>query len=137
MRFDDKETRTARRAKDIFAPFREIWDVFNANLARGYVPGPVLTVDEQLMPWRGRCAFLQYLPSKPDKYDIDIKIFWICGAENGFPLHDEPYLGRKGRARETNLRRNTTIALAQPHFGSGRILLSKMFSPTTLSAHIC
>ncbi|GFN88544.1 PiggyBac transposable element-derived protein 4 [Plakobranchus ocellatus] len=84
MRFDDKETRAARRAKDIFAPFCEIWEDFNANLAREYVPGPVLTVDEQLMPWRGRCAFLQDLPSKPDKYGI--KIFWICDVENGFPL---------------------------------------------------
>ncbi|GFR66934.1 Piggybac transposable element-derived protein 4-like protein [Elysia marginata] len=50
LRFDDKETRSARRARDNFAPFCEIWDDLNTNLGREYLPGPCLTVDEQLMP---------------------------------------------------------------------------------------
>ena len=54
LRFDDKATRNERRERDNFAPFREIWDDFNINLGREYIPGPCLTVDEQLMPWTGR-----------------------------------------------------------------------------------
>ncbi|GFS15767.1 PiggyBac transposable element-derived protein 4 [Elysia marginata] len=64
LRFDDKSTRQSRRLKDAFAPFREIWDDFNLNLEKEYIPGPMLKVDEQLMPCRGRCGFLHYLPSK-------------------------------------------------------------------------
>ncbi|GFS26366.1 PiggyBac transposable element-derived protein 4 [Elysia marginata] len=50
LRFDDKSTRQSRRAKDVFSPFREIWDDFNLNLGKEYIPGPMLTVVEQLMP---------------------------------------------------------------------------------------
>ena len=135
LRFDDKETRSQRREKDAFATLRDLWEDVDGNLSREYVPGPTLTVDEQLMPWRGRCAFLQYLPSKPDKYGI--KIFWICDSENGFPLHGDPYLGRNGQKRETNIGRNTAIALASPYFSSGRNLtVDNFFTDMELSAHL-
>ncbi|XP_012935756.1 host cell factor 1 isoform X3 [Aplysia californica] len=135
LRFDDKDTRRTRRVVDCFAPLRELWDDFNDNLCREYTPGPTLTVDEQLIPWRGRCSFLQYLPSKPDTFGI--KIFWICDAENGFPLHGEPYLGRKGTKRQQNLERDTVIALTQPYFGSGRNLtVNNFFTDLTLSTYL-
>ena len=62
LRFDDKETRSHKREKDAFAPLRDLWEDFDGNMSGKYVPGPTLTVDKQLMPWRGRFAFLQYLP---------------------------------------------------------------------------
>ena len=74
LRFDDKSKRGERKAKDKFAPIREIWTDFEVALRKYYSPGPNITVDEQLMPFRGRCGFLQYLPSKPDKYGL--KVFW-------------------------------------------------------------
>lgn len=43
------------------------------------------------MPFRGRCSFKQYIPSKPDKYGM--KIFWICDTDNAYPLNALPYLG--------------------------------------------
>ena len=76
LRFDDKGTRSARRAKDIFCPIREIFDQVNSKLSKYFTLGMNMTVDEQLIPRRGRVKFLQYLPSKPDKYGI--KMFWIC-----------------------------------------------------------
>ncbi|KAK3701972.1 hypothetical protein RRG08_017862 [Elysia crispata] len=74
LRFDDKSTRSVRRARDVFAPIRDLWDTFHRNLAKFYVPGENITVDEQLVPFRGRCSFIQYIPSKPDKYGIKIAI---------------------------------------------------------------
>ena len=99
-----------RRVKEERRMSLHLYETYGVNLSREYVPGPTFTVDEQLMPWRGRCAFSQYLSSKPDKYGI--KIFWICDSENGFPLHGDPYLGRNG---QTNIGRNTAIALASPY----------------------
>ena len=43
-----------------------------------YTPGPHMTVDEQLVCFRGRCPFRQYIPSKPGKYGI--KVGAICEA---------------------------------------------------------
>ena len=92
LRFDDKDTRNHRQARDQFAAFREFWECWHKNLEKYYIPGENITVDEQLIPFRGRCGFLQYMPSKPDKYGM--KIFWSCDSKTAFPLRGSPYLGK-------------------------------------------
>ena len=37
-----------------------------------------MTVDKQLVCFRGRCPFRQHIPSKPGKYGI--KVWAICEA---------------------------------------------------------
>ncbi|XP_035664217.1 piggyBac transposable element-derived protein 4-like [Branchiostoma floridae] len=99
MRFDDRETRAERRATDKLAAFRDIWEMFIAQLPKYYIPGTDLCVDEQLVAFRGRCAFRQYIPSKPAKYGL--KIWWNCDATTCYPLKGEVYLGRQpGEQRE-------------------------------------
>ena len=88
-------------------------------LQERYIPGPFICIDEQLVPFRGRCSFLQYLPSKPDRYGL--KIFWAADAESNFPLVAEPCLGRPlGQERQVSFGRNTAIKLATPFFKTGR-----------------
>lgn len=120
MRFDDKGTRSDRRSRDKLAPIRDVFDLINRNLKRMYSPGQNLTIDEQLVPFRGRCSFKQYIPSKPDKYGL--KIFWICDAKTFYPLNAVPYLGRErsGSSRQTNIGQNIVIELSQPYFNSNR-----------------
>jgi hypothetical protein len=51
---------------------------------------------EQLLEYRGRCRFIQYIPSKPCQYGI--KIFWICGicdASNSYAIDGLIYCGRQ------------------------------------------
>ena len=84
VRFDDKSTRAARRAKGKLAPIRNLFNEINKLLLRYSTPSEYLTVDEQLVPFRDRCPFRQYIPSKPDNYDM--KIFWICDAMSFYPL---------------------------------------------------
>ena len=72
MRFDNKKTRTARRAADKLAPIRNLFNEINTLLIRYYTSSEYLTVDEQLVPFKGRCPFPQYIPSKPDKYGMKI-----------------------------------------------------------------
>ena len=40
------------------------------------IPGPFLTIDDRLAPYRGRCRFIQYKPSKHG-----IKLGMCCDAE--------------------------------------------------------
>ena len=47
--FDDKASRSWRKEREMVAPLREIWDMFNQALKRHYVAGPFLRVDEQLV----------------------------------------------------------------------------------------
>jgi hypothetical protein len=117
LRFDDKGTRAERRRNDKLAPIRDVWDEINNNLKKYYVPGENLTVDEQLVPFRGRCPFRQYIPSKPDKYGM--KIWWICDSETFYPLLGIPYLG-KGDKRAYNLASSVVLSLTENFKGSNR-----------------
>lgn len=73
IRFDDKEQRThVSGERDKLGPIRNIFDKWVQRTKSLYVPGKNVTVDEQLMPFRGRCPFTQYLPSKPAKYGIKL-----------------------------------------------------------------
>ena len=67
LRFDNSRTRAARVAVDRLAPIRELWETFIDACRTCYVPGPHLTIDEQLVPFRGKVAFKMYIPSKPAK----------------------------------------------------------------------
>jgi len=102
IRFDNKNTREIRRAEDKLAAIRDVWQMFVAQLSKMVIPGSDITVDEQLVPFRGRCPFRQYIPSKPAKYGI--KIWWSCDAETSYPLKGDIYLGRQaGDVRAMNL----------------------------------
>ena len=79
IRFDDRTTRSQRKETDKLAAIRYILDEFVQNCKNIYCLSEFLTIDETLVPFRGRCSFIQYIPSKPAKYGI--KIFALCDAK--------------------------------------------------------
>lgn len=74
LRFDDKSTRDQRKLTDKLAPIREIWNIFINNCKSNFKPGKNVTIDEQLLSFRGRCAFRVYIRNKPDKYGLKIVV---------------------------------------------------------------
>ena len=94
LRFDDKDTREERRQTDKFAAIRKIWDIFIANCEKMYVPHENITMNEQLLAFRGNCPFRMYIPSKPAKYGI--KLVLINDNSSKYLLGGLPYLGRQG-----------------------------------------
>lgn len=79
LRFDDPTTREQRKQEDKAA---EIADLFNQLISNGkqlFCPKTNVTVDEMVLPFRGKCPFKQYMPKKPAKYGI--KDF--CMADSG------------------------------------------------------
>ncbi|KAK7877722.1 hypothetical protein WMY93_030536 [Mugilogobius chulae] len=93
IRFDDRETRAARRATDRLAAIREVWDSFVQRLPLLYTPGSDVTVDEQLVPFRGRCKFRVYLPNKPHRYGL--KVWVAADARSSYALNMDIYTGAK------------------------------------------
>ena len=67
LKFDDSRTRRQRREVDKLAPIRSLWEKFIDACKNVYVPGPHLTIDEQLVPFRGKTSFKMYIPNKPAK----------------------------------------------------------------------
>lgn len=92
IRFDDKLTRDERRAVDKFAPIREVFQEFIELCQKYYTPGSYVTVDEQLLAFRGRCPFRMYMPKKPSKYGI--KILMLCDVKTKYLVNAIPYLGK-------------------------------------------
>ena len=53
---------------------------------------PFLTVDEQLLPTKVRCPFMQYMLNKPGKFGI--KLWMLADAEKPYMMYIRPYLGK-------------------------------------------
>jgi hypothetical protein len=118
MRFDSKDTRTERRARDKMAPIRDIHDKFAARCRIAYKPGTQLCVDEQLVVYRGRCPFKVYIPSKPGKYGM--KVWICCDVDTSYVCNLELYAGRQGRSPETDQATRVVLQMTSPFNGSGR-----------------
>ncbi|XP_046685761.1 piggyBac transposable element-derived protein 4-like [Homalodisca vitripennis] len=89
LRFDNKDV---RNTKDNFAPIRELWMNFIDKCKSVYEPHAYVTIDEQLLAFRGRCPFKVYIAKKPDKYGI--KIVTMCDARTYYMIDAIPYIGK-------------------------------------------
>ncbi|XP_018407391.1 PREDICTED: piggyBac transposable element-derived protein 4-like [Cyphomyrmex costatus] len=135
IRFDDANTREERQQLDKAAPIRDLWSMLNSNLQKYYRPTENLTIDEQLFPYRGRMKFKQYIPSKPAKYGI--KIWWICDAENYYPLTGQIYTGKPSTGRDINQGERVVKELVAPYKGFGRnITTDNFFTTLPLAKHL-
>ena len=106
IRFDDTQTRDK---SDRLGPIRYIFDIFTKQLSKYYVPGENLTVDEQLVPFRGRCCFVQYMPSKPAKYGLK---FWVLSdVDSRYVLSIDLYNGKKDNNIQKNLATGVVLKL--------------------------
>ncbi|KAJ8394926.1 hypothetical protein AAFF_G00040490 [Aldrovandia affinis] len=133
MRFDDKRTRPIRQETDHMAAFRYVWDCFLVNCRRQFIPSDCVTVDEQLVPSRGRCKFLQYMPSKPAKYGIEI--FWMCDARIPYAIDAMVYTGRQpGEDVQKNLGEKIVEQLCSEIRQTGRnITMDNFFTSVPLA----
>lgn len=133
MRFDDKDSRPNRLASDKFAHVRDFWDSFVSNCRHCYIPSSFLTIDEQLLGYRGRCGFRQYIPSKPDRYGIKL---WLCtDSETFYTCNAAPYLGKQaGENRQQNVGTTVVTQLTEPYYHTGRnVTVDNFFNDVSLS----
>lgn len=111
MRFDDKLSRP-RRQDDRLAAFRQVWDLWTSRLSMLFNPDRNLTVDEQLVPFKGRCRFRQYMPKKPAKYGI--KIWAACDAKTSYAWRLQVYTGKAaGCPPEVNQRMRVVLQMTE------------------------
>lgn len=83
-----------RQATHKFALVRDVWDMFMACCEDNYAPHENLTIDDQLLPFRGKCPFRMYIPTKPAK--CGIKIFMVNDVKSKYMLKGIPYLEKQG-----------------------------------------
>jgi len=126
IRFDDKNTRSARRRNDRLAPIRDVFDLWVETLSKSFVPYENVTIDEQLIPFRGRCSFRQYMKSKPAKYGI--KLWVMCDSSSSYALNIQVYTGRAaGQPPEKNQGERVVHDMVEVVKGTGRNVTTDNF----------
>nr|CAI5831944.1 unnamed protein product [Callosobruchus analis] len=135
LRFDDKTTRTERRQLDRFAPIRDIWDEFICNCSHSYKPGNYITIDEQLLGFRGRCPFRMYIPSKPSRYGI--KIVMCCDVGTKYMFDAEPCLHKHTNTHGVPLAEYFVKRLTKVVHGSNRnVTMDNWFTSVSLAEQL-
>lgn len=120
LRFDNIYSRDVRKAVDKLAAFREFFDQFVLNCKKSYKPTDYLTIDEQLVGFRGNCSFRVYMPSKPAKYGI--KVFALVSTTNFYATNLEIYVGTQppGPYQKSNSTEDLVMRLVEPVAGTNR-----------------
>ena len=133
LRFDEKNRRRERLQTDKFSLASQIWEPFISNCQKAFNPGQNLTVDEQLLPCKARCKFIQYMGNKPDKYGL--KFWLLVDVEHKYLYNGFPYLGRDANRQATNsLSADVVLKLMNPLFGGGyNVICDNYFSSLKVS----
>ncbi len=67
---------------DKLRKLRPFLDLVNKNFKNNYTPEGVFSIDESMVPYKGRLGFKQYLPMKPVKWGI--KLWLLCCSRTGY-----------------------------------------------------
>lgn len=96
------------------------------------IPHSELTVDEQLVAFRGKCPFKQYMPSKPAVYGI--KFFLLVDPNTNYCHNISVYLVKVGNERAKLLGESVVLDLVEHLKLSGRtIVFDNFFTSISLS----
>lgn len=125
--FDDIRDRIPRRAQVKLAAIRLIFDKFVSNSANAFKPLDYLTIDEQLVAFRGKCPIRQYMPNKPSKFGI--KIYALVSSSNFYTTNFEVYVGQQpeGPFRKSNKVNDLVCRLVEPEVGTNRNITADNF----------
>ena len=71
---------------------RHLLDILSRQFQSNYTPTEYVTIDEAMIPFKGRLGFKQYLKDKPTKWGI--KVFTLSDATNGYVYRLQVYTGK-------------------------------------------
>ena len=128
VRFDNWHRREQRKINDKFAAISEIWGLFLGTIQLVYVPDDCITVNEELVGYKGQISGRTYMSSKPRKYEL--KIFWECEStesSTGTALNAIAYGGKKGDQVHRNLGQDIMLRLLESYYGTGRDVCTDNF----------
>ena len=80
---------------------RPLLDAVVKNFQASYTPSQNLSIDESMIGFKGRLAFLQYMPKKPHKWGM--KAWVLADSANGYIWSWKLYTGKEENAPAADL----------------------------------
>ena len=119
---------------DKLGKIQPIIDMLSTAFYEVFSPQKNLSVDEAMIPFKGRSALKQYMPLKPIKRGI--KVWAVSDAVNGFVTAFEIYTGKKVKA-ERNLGANVVKTLTMHYRSTYRhVYFDNFFTSLDLLSHL-
>lgn len=111
---------------------RSIIDYLVPKWQMYFGPDKELSVDESMIPFKGRTSRMQYMPAKPTKWGL--KAWGLADAETGYMYNWKLYLGKDGgRPADVPLGTHVVQTLAEPLFDKGHVIyMDNFFSSPAL-----
>lgn len=101
------------------------------NFQKFYIPKEQICVDETLVPFRGRLAFVQYIKNKRHKFGV--KLYKLC-LEGGYTYDLKIYCG-KDKVDGSSVPTNIVMNLCEPLLDCGRCIYVDNYYTSMELAH--
>lgn len=80
--------------EDKLRKLRPLLDIMEESFMTVYTPNKQISIDEELVAWRGRLQFRQFIPSKRARFGVlEVKIFALCES-SGYMCRFVVYVGK-------------------------------------------
>ena len=93
---NEKYVSRGQPGHDPIFKLRPFLDGLLANFQRLYTPGREISIDEQMISFKGRLSFLQYMPKKPTKWGM--KAFVLADSRTGYVYNWKLYTGKHNQS---------------------------------------
>ena len=133
LHFVDNSTLPPRTSPsyDKLCHIRPVIDLVCAACKSCFIPGVYQSIDEAMIPFKGRSCLKQYMPLKPTKRGIKV---WVrSDSATGYVCEFEVYTGRQGSTVEVGLRGNVVRRLSREMVGSNcQLIMDNFFTSVPL-----
>ena len=138
LHFNDATREVARGnpGYDRLYKVRPVLNYVRQKCETSFSPTKNLSVDEGMIPFRGRLSFRQYMPAKPTKYGI--KVWMAADSSNGYVLNFDVYLGKEpGQRRIHGLGYDVVTKMITPFMNKNHhVYFDNFFSSVRLLEHL-
>ena len=119
LHFADNSTLASPRSPEYkLGKVQPVIDSLSQSFQEVYSPGKNVSVDEAMIPFKGRSSLKQYMPKKPVRRGI--KVWALADSENGYIANFQVYTGKHGDSTEKGLGAKVVKHLTSPYVNSCR-----------------
>jgi hypothetical protein len=120
--FSNNEKKQADQ--DRLFKLKPLLDLLKDRFKSIYVPGSTISIDETMVPWKGRLLFKQYIPGKVHKYGVKI---YKLAATNGYTWNFTVYTGKKDPTAGLGHSQTVVMDLSEDLLGCYRTVVADNF----------